>query len=164
MSSEKGTGLIDSKYMNVLAVALILAAIIFVFILIFSPGSIGIQPAEQTTDYEEMMFDRNAITSIGIEMGERDWDYLLSNPRNEAYMPCNVTINGQKFNGVGIRIKGQSSLVSIDASNSDRYSFKFKADAYVPGQSFFGLKEFVVNNQYRDPTYMKEYIAYDMMD
>ncbi|MDL2261133.1 CotH kinase family protein [Methanimicrococcus sp. OttesenSCG-928-J09] len=164
MSSEKGTGLIDSKYMNVLAVALILVAIVFVFILVLSPGSIGIHPAEQNTDYEEMMFDRNAITTIEIEMGERDWDYLLSNPKSEAYLPCNVTINGQKFSGVGIRTKGQSSLVSVAASNSDRYSFKFKADAYIPGQSFFGLKEFVVNNNYRDPTYMKEYMAYDMMD
>ncbi|WNY28671.1 hypothetical protein MmiEs2_08740 [Methanimicrococcus stummii] len=164
MSADSGSGLINSKYMNALAVVLIAAALIFVGILLFAPGLIPIPSASETVNYDEMMFDRNTVMTIEIEMGEADWDHLLSNPHDESYLPCNVTINGQKFSAVGIRVKGQSSLVSVAASNSDRFSFKFKADEYVYGQTFFGLKEFVVNNNYRDPTYMKEYLAYDMMD
>lgn len=162
MNSEKGAGLINSKYMNLLAVVLMIAAILFVSFLMLYPNSVK-APADEI-NYEEKMFDREKITSIEIEMDEKDWDRLLSNPLEERYYPCNLTINGQKFYVVGIRTKGQSSLSSVEYSNSDRYSFKFKADEYLPGQSFFGLKEFVVNNHYRDPTYMKEYLAYDMMD
>lgn len=164
MSSDKGSGLINSKYMNVLAVVLIAAAVIFVMLLLVAPNLIPIQSAESSVNYEEMMFNRSEITTIEIEMGEKDWDHLLSNPYDKSYMPCNVTINGQRFEAVGIRIKGYSSLVSVEASNSERYSFRFKADEYITGQTFFGLTDFVVNNQYRDPTYMKEYLAYDAMD
>ncbi|MDV0445660.1 hypothetical protein MmiAt1_12520 [Methanimicrococcus sp. At1] len=164
MDSNKRNGLINSKYINLLTVVLVFAAVVFVGILMISPDSIGIKPAEKAANYEEVMFDKNKIMSAEIEMGEREWDLLLSNPKAESYMPCNLTVNGKKFYNIGIRIKGQSSLVSVEASNSDRYSFKFKADEYIPGQTFFGLKEFVVNNHYRDPTYMKEYLAYDMMD
>ncbi|MBZ3935612.1 CotH kinase family protein [Methanimicrococcus blatticola] len=162
--SDKGSGLINSKYMNVLAVVLIAAALIFVTLMLVAPNLIPIQSAASAVNYDEMMFNRCEITTIEIEMGEKDWDYLLSNPSDKNYMPCNVTINGQKFNAVGIRVKGYSSLVSVEASNSDRYSFRFKADEYITGQTFFGLTDFVVNNQYRDPTYMKEYLAYDAMD
>ncbi|WNY22831.1 hypothetical protein MmiHf6_01160 [Methanimicrococcus hongohii] len=162
--SDKGAGFINSKYMNAAAVVLIVGAVIFVALLVYAPGLIPIQSATASPDYGELMFDKNAIMSVEIEMDEDEWDYLLSNPKEESYHVCNVTINGEKFHAVGIRVKGQSSLLSVAASNSDRYSFKFKADEYVYGQSFFGLKEFVVNNHYRDPTYMKEYLAYDMMD
>jgi spore coat protein CotH len=44
------------------------------------------------------------------------------------------------------------------------YSLQFKANKYIKGQTFYGLDVFCVNNMVGDATYMKDYIAYDMMN
>ncbi|SHJ59275.1 CotH protein [Geosporobacter subterraneus DSM 17957] len=52
---------------------------------------------------------------------------------------------------------------SVAGSDSDRYSFRIKLDKYVKGQTLFGLDEFVVNNMYSDPSYMREYLSYEAL-
>lgn len=74
-----------------------------------------------------------------------------------------VIVNGTKFENVGIRPKGNSSLKQVVMTDSDRYSFRIKFDEYIDGQTCFGLESFVVNNMYGDNTYMKEYVSYDLM-
>ncbi|MDL2261128.1 CotH kinase family protein [Methanimicrococcus sp. OttesenSCG-928-J09] len=163
MSSEKGTGAINSKYLNAATIILAAAAVVFVLVLMFAPGMIGIYSASQSVLYEEKIFNTSEITSISIEISDEDWADMLANPTAEEFHRCNVTINGETFYSVGIRTKGMTSLSQVASSDSDRYSFKLKADKYVSGQTFFGLEEFVINNMYQDPTYMKEYLSYDMM-
>lgn len=87
----------------------------------------------------------------------------IDNAEQEEYIKADVVVNGTKFENVGIRPKGNSSLTQVSSSDSDRYSFRIKFDEYVEGQTCFGLESFVVNNMLGDNTYMKEYIAYDLM-
>jgi spore coat protein CotH len=49
-------------------------------------------------------------------------------------------------------------------SNSERYSFNIDINEYVDGQKLLGMKKFVLNNMFNDPSYMREYIAYDLLD
>lgn len=160
---DKNNGFINSKYYNVAAIILVICAVLLVCVLMFCPNLLGISSAGSSAEYESKMFDQSMITSIDIEISDEDWTDLLANPTAEEFHRCNVTINGEIFYSVGIRTKGMTSLSQVASSDSDRYSFKFKADKYVDGQSFFGLEEFVINNMYQDPTYMKEYLSYDML-
>ena len=54
--------------------------------------------------------------------------------------------------------------MSVSSSDSDRYSFRIKFDKYVDGQNFNGLNEFVLNNNFQDPSYMREYLSYKALE
>lgn len=162
-ASDKKDGFINSKYLNIATAVFVVLAVLLVCILMYNPGLLGIRSASAHPDYESEIFDQSKITSISIDMSEENWTALLENPLAEEFYMANVTINGETFYSVGIRTKGMTSLSQVANSDSDRYSFKLKADTYVDGQTFFGLEEFVINNMYQDPSYMKEYLSYDMM-
>ena len=162
-ASDKKNGFINSKYLNAATAVFVVFAVLLVCVLMFCPGAFGIRSADSHPDYEDKIFDQSMITSINIEISDEEWAAILENPTAEEYRRCNVTINGKTFYSVGIRTKGMTSLSQVANSDSDRYSFKLKADQYIQGQNFFGLEEFVINNMHQDPTYMKEYLSYDMM-
>ncbi len=162
-ASDKKDGFINSKYLNIVTAVFVVLAVLLVCVLMYNPGLIGIQSAGAHPDYEDKIFDRSMITSINIDMSEENWTAMLENPLAEEFYMANITLNGETFYSVGIRTKGMTSLSQVAGSDSDRYSFKLKADKYVDGQTFFGLEEFVINNMYQDPSYMKEYLSYDMM-
>ena len=47
--------------------------------------------------------------------------------------------------------------------NSTRYSFKVDMNYYVDGQKLLGMKKNNLNDNYKDPSYMRERLSYDMM-
>ncbi len=110
-------------------------------------------------------FDKTEIMSVSISVDPEKWQEMLDNAQDEEYIPCDITINGETIENVGIRPKGNSSLSSIARDGeSERYSFKVKFDEYVDGQTWLGLDKLVLNNNYSDSTSMKEYISYDIMN
>lgn len=113
--------------------------------------------------YEETLFDTDEPMQIDIQMTQEEWEEMLENATAEEYHSCDVLINDQKIYNVGIRPKGNTSLSSI-ASNpdTDRFSLKLEFDHYVDGQSCLGLDKLILNNNYADPTCMKEALVYDM--
>ena len=150
------------KHINEITIILVIGALLFTCIFMFAPSVLGI--TEKDTLYENTLFDKDAVTTVNITVSDENWADMLENPLEEEYHLCDVTINGKSYESVAIRTKGMTSLSSVASSDSNRYSFKIKADEYVGGQSFDGLDEFVLNNIYQDATYMKEYLSYEMMD
>lgn len=110
------------------------------------------------------LFEEEEIMEISVEITEEDWADILANPMDEVYHEATVAVNGETLEQVGIRTKGNSSLASVANSDSDRYGFRIKADKYVDDQTFSGLNEFVLNSQFADPSYMREYLTYAAME
>ncbi len=117
---------------------------------------------ESEPDYATKIFGPEII-SIEIIADEADWQSMLDNAINEQYIMADVVVNGIKFQNVGVRPKGNSSLTQVARSDSDRYSFRLKFDEYIKGQTCFGLESFVVNNMLGDYSYMKEFVSYELM-
>lgn len=117
---------------------------------------------ETTTEYQEKLFNGNII-NIDITCDELDWQEMLSNAQSKPYISVDMNINGETFENVGIKPKGNSSLTQVVSSDSDRYSFKIKFDKYNKEQTCYGLDKLTLNSNYSDNTLMKEYISYDMM-
>ena len=117
---------------------------------------------ETTTEYQKKLFNGNVI-NIDITCDESDWQEMLSNAQSKPYISVDMNINGETFENVGIKPKGNSSLTQVVSSDSDRYSFKIKFDKYNKEQTCYGLDRLVLNSNYSDNTLMKEYISYDMM-
>lgn len=109
------------------------------------------------------IFEKDKVIDVKIQVGEEDLKAMLDNPLAEEYKNAQVTVNGTTVENVGIRTKGNLTLRSVASSDSDRYSFRIKLDEYVKGQNLLGLDEFVVNNMYSDPSYMREYLSYEAL-
>ncbi|MCQ8891564.1 CotH kinase family protein [Pseudoalteromonas carrageenovora] len=109
-------------------------------------------------------FTPTAVNTLSITISDENWQDILDNPLDEEYHETAITFNGVTLDSVAIRTKGGSSLSSVANSSSDRYSFKVDINEYVSGQKFFGLKKFTLQNSFNDPSYMREVIAYELMD
>ena len=84
-------------------------------------------------------------------------------PKNEEYHSADITVDGIKVENAGIRTKGNMTLNSVANSDSDRYSYRIKFNKYVKGNKLLGLDELCLNNGYSDPSYMREYLHYEVL-
>ena len=157
--------MITSKHIHVWTLIAVGIVTCFMCIFLFKPEVLGIVPVTYVYEYAEKLFDKNAVSTIDIQMDPEEWQNMLDNALQEEYVKCDVVINGETIYNVGIRPKGNTSLTQVaNDPNTDRVSFKFEFDHYVKGQTYYGLDKLVVNNTYADATYMKEYLSYDLMD
>lgn len=155
--------MIQSKKINIIvAIAVVFALITSIALVVI--GNIYNENGgmKTETEYATKIFGTDII-SIEIIADEADWQEMLDNATSEQYIMADVVVNGTKFQNVGVRPKGNSSLTQVAKSNSDRYSFRLQFDEYIKGQTCFGLESFVVNNMTGDNTYMKEYVSYELM-
>lgn len=87
------------------------------------------------------------------------WDSFIETCESEEYSACTVVVDGEKFGNIAIRAKGNTSLSSVKALNSQRYSFKLEFDQYEKGKSYYGLDKLCLNNIIQDNTMMKDFDA-----
>ncbi len=113
--------------------------------------------------YADKLFG-DEVMKINIIVDENEWQNMLDNAKAEEYISVNVDVNGEIYENVGIRVKGNSSLNMIANDDTDRYSFKIKFDKYVDNQTCQGLDKLVLNNVISDNTYMKDYLAFQLMN
>lgn len=116
---------------------------------------------EAHMQYEDLIFDTSKIHHIDIVLDDKE--EFLDSCLSEKYTSCSVVIDGKAMGNVAIRGKGNTSLTSVHAMDSDRYSFKIEFDHYEEGKNYFGLDKLVLNNVIQDNTYMKDYLTYEMM-
>lgn len=124
-----------------------------------------LEPTPGEANRPVTMFDRTSIGDVRITIASEDWQAILANPLAEEYHPCSITFNGILVEDVAIRTKGNSSLKNVaNNPNSIRYSFKVDMNYYHDGQSLCGLKKLNLNNGFKDPSFMRENISYDLLD
>lgn len=122
----------------------------------------GIQAADRSMGYETRLFDAENVHTIDIVID--DWDAFLATCQSEEYSACNVLIDGEAYTNVGIRGKGNTSLSTVSSMDSNRYSFKIEFDRYDSTKSYYGLDKLCLNNIIQDNTYMKDFLAYQLME
>lgn len=110
------------------------------------------------------LFSANKVVNIDVTINQEDFEKILANPTDDTYYSTTVAIDGASFDNVGMSTKGHLSLTSVANSDSDRYSFKFKFDEFVKNQTYYGLDCFCINNSYSDPSFLREYISYELLN
>ena len=152
-----------STHKHIDTICLAAALLALVLCAVFMNGeALGIRAASRVMGYEDRLFDTSKVHTIDIIIG--DWDRFLETARSEEYSVCSVVIDGEAVNNVGIRGKGNTSLSSVASMDSDRYSFKIEFDQYDSTRTYHGLDKLSLNNVIQDNTYMKDYLAYQMMN
>lgn len=142
--------------------ALVTAATLLLALFFCNGKALGIETAARAIGYENRIFDQSRVHSIDIVTD--DWEDFLETCEREEYAPCTVVIDGEAFKNVGIRGKGNTSLRSVASLGSSRYSFKLEFDQYDGTSSYHGLDKLCLNNIIQDNTFMKDYLAYTLMD
>ena len=149
------------KYMDRICVAAVVLSLLLT-LLIMNGEALGLQPAGKIIGYENRLFDTSRVHTIDIVMD--DWDGFIETCQSEEYSACSVVIDGESYKNVGIRGKGNTSLSSVVAMGSSRYSFKIEFDQYDSTKSYHGLDKLSLNNLIQDNTMMKDYLTYQMMN
>lgn len=152
--------MIKHKYIDrIVLIFVILSLIITIGFML--PGHWGITPVYQLPAYASKLFDQSYVHTIDIQ---------LDNPQNffdqaqaKEYHVSSITIDGETFDMVGLRVKGNNSLELIDRYGSDRFSLKVEFDHYDSGYHYYGLDKFTLDCSFQDNAYLKNYITYDMM-
>lgn len=101
----------------------------------------------------DAFFDDRQLQSISLTINSRDWQTLRDHYLDNAYYPCDFKWNNQTVRNVGIRSRGTGSR------NPTKPGLRVDFDRYTGGQTFLGLKSFILRNQTQDGSNMHERIA-----
>nr|WP_232732471.1 CotH kinase family protein [Bacillus sp. mrc49] len=137
---------------------------IFIAVMYIVP-LLQVEKATKGSTYATSVFNQSKVTKVDITLADDDLDSILDNPSEKEIVNADVTINGETVKNVGFRTKGNLSLNSVvQMGDSERYSWKIDFDYYQEDQDLHGLKKLALNNNYSDPTFMREYLSYELME
>lgn len=111
---------------------------------------------------EEVIYPHDEVVEVDILINEDTYDTLIENASDEEYVECSITYNGYTLTNVAIRAKGNSSLKDIVEDGGDRFSWNVDLN-YYEDQDLFGIDKILLNNIFKDPTMMAEYITYEAL-
>ena len=136
-----------------------------------------------TPDYS-VVFNQNEIIRFDIKIDSEHWSVMQSDlaynlgtsggPGNmtsdfdPVWVPCSFNFNGTEWSKVGIRFKGNSSLMSAYRSGNNKLSFKLDFDEFednypaIKNQRFYGFKQLNLNNNFEDASLIREKVASDL--
>ena len=89
---------------------------------------------------------------------------LQNRQPEEIYRECDVEIDGELFSSAGLRAKGNNSLHLTEEYGLKRYSLKIEFDHFQEGNTYYGLDKMSLDASFQDNSYLKNYLAYDMME
>lgn len=109
----------------------------------------------------QTLYDLNTVQQINIGFSQSNWDYQMDTAKAgaEGYIMADwVEVNGQLFDSVGVKYKGNSSYNPGNAKNPLHISLDEFKD-----QSYEGYSDIKLGNQYSDPSMIREVLAYSIL-
>ncbi len=131
---------------------------------VYALNKLQVEQSTSGYEYKEKLFKEDEVGLIEVTVSDDNWNKILDDPTAEEYVEASVSINGSTYDNIGIRAKGNSSLTSVASSDSERYSLKIDFAQYDSNQSYYGLEKVNLNNNISDPTQMKDFVSYELME
>ena len=114
-----------------------------------------------TNLFSQDFYDINTINTIELNFSESNWDFLLdslaSNGLKERLLGTAI-INGITYDSVGIRYKGNSSYNANQVKNP----LNIKLDYIIDGQKHEDYGTLKLANEYKDPSFIREVLGYEI--
>lgn len=120
-------------------------------------------PTGISMPYEQTLFDMGRVHTIDIQISESDWETLKQRAFYKEYYDCNAVVDGEAFYHVGVRTKGNVTLIQSAVREWDRYSLVLNFGAFDKSQRYYGLDKLSLNNNICDSSFIRDYLCYDMM-
>ena len=103
----------------------------------------------------------DTIQKIEIQFFQSNWDYILDTSKqgSDGYLISKwVKINGIQFDSAGVKYKGNSSY----NVNNMKNPFHIELD-YVKNQNYQGYNDIKLSNGFKDPSFVREVLAYKIL-
>lgn len=111
----------------------------------------------------QTLYDPGVIQEIKLSFYQSNWDHLLDSLKqidNGDYLLApSVEINGQMFDSVGVKYKGNSSYQANNVKNP----LHIKLDFVRPDQNYQGASDLKLSNGFADPTFVREVLSYEIL-
>ena len=107
--------------------------------------------------YGQEFYDLNTIQNIEITFAESNWDQLLDNEYAGAggyILAQSVSINGEVFDSVGVKYKGNSTY----NSNQTKNPFHIELDTYKD-HKYEAYTDIKLSNVAKDPSFLREVLS-----
>lgn len=160
METTWGKNMLKHKYIDFICISVFMAAVLVTGLFYFGEN-LGIKKADAEPEYVHRLFDDSFVHRIDLKI--EDWEEFLNTATEEEYKSCDITIDGEQFNHVGLRVKGNNSKSLVKKYGHERYSLKVEFDHYVTDASYYGLDKMSLDSSFQDNSYLKNYVTYDMM-
>jgi len=112
------------------------------------------------------LYDVNSVKDVKIEFKQDNWAKILDTYKEagkDQRLTASITIDGIKYEDVGVRHKGNSSYYNVRKTGSTKLPFNIKANHKKKGQRFKGGYESLkLSNVFRDPSFVREVLAYEI--
>ncbi|WP_061963028.1 CotH kinase family protein [Demequina aurantiaca] len=120
-----------------------------------------------------VVWDSTQMHTITVDYNESDYDALISSymeSSEKVWISATVTIDGETFENVGLKLKGNSSLrgltededATVSAAHPEDLPWIIRLDKYLDDQSMDGATEFVVRGNSSE-TSLNEAVALDLL-
>ena len=152
--------MVTYKHIDMICIGAAVLAALLTLLLMFGER-LGIPKASANPGYVTRLFDDSRVHAIDIQI--EDWGAFIEEAGKEEYVSCIVKIDGEEFPNVGLRAKGNNSLRLTEEYGLSRYSLKLEFDRFLDGGNYYGLDKFSLDASFQDNSYLKTYMAYDMM-
>lgn len=106
-------------------------------------------------------YDLNSIQTIEINFSQSNWDQLLDDAyatTGDYILAESVTINGETFDSVGVKYKGNSTY----QANQTKNPFHIELDTYKDHQ-YEAYTDIKLSNVAKDPSFLREVLSYQIL-
>ncbi len=109
----------------------------------------------------QSFYDLETIQTIEITFAESNWDQLLDQAyasTSDYILAQSVTINGEVFDSVGVKYKGNSTY----NANQTKNPFHIELDTYKD-HIYDGYTDIKLSNVAKDPSFIREVLSYQVL-
>ena len=117
--------MLKHKYTDQICIGVMLFAVC-ITVLFMNGESLGLIRASSVPGYQTRLFDRSRVHTVDILL--EDWNGFLETAAGENYTACTLVIDGERFSGAGLRVKGNNSRRLTEKYGHKRYSLKVEFD------------------------------------
>ena len=111
--------------------------------------------------YSQDFYDINTVSTIDISFSQSNWDEILDSlfaDGNEERLVGSAIINGEQFDSIGVRYKGNSSY----NANRLKNPLNIKLDYIIEDQELDGYGTLKLANVFKDPSFVRETLSYEI--
>ncbi|MEM6964193.1 MAG: CotH kinase family protein [Bacteroidota bacterium] len=112
------------------------------------------------------LYDINKVREVKLTFKQDNWADILARFKDagkDQRLTATVTVDGVLYEEVGVRHKGNSSYYNVKKTGSSKLPFNIKADYKRKDQKFKGgFESLKLSNVFRDPSFLREVLAYEI--
>ena len=113
-------------------------------------------PSEPHATTAAQVFSRAVIPRLELVIADDALASLAAKPRKRV--PATLIYDGERLEGIGVRLKGHRAMRGLDAKPSWKLAFDHDHD----DRRFLGLRGLTLNGLVEDPTRLRETLAYEV--